>query len=133
MTWDIIREILSYVVTGASTALAGGTIMHFKAKRKTENQKARQEENVADAGRFANLEREIQFLDKRLESYRYVQIVQNKKVSGMQKVITIMIGQKKYAEQHICLNLTCCERVPELGKFSTEDPIIDKNDEKESM
>lgn len=52
MTWEIIREILSYAVTGLSTAVAGGTFMFFKAKRKTENQKARQEENTADTGRF---------------------------------------------------------------------------------
>lgn len=134
MTWDIIREVLSYVVTGASTALAGGTIMHFKAKRKTENQKARQEENTADAGRFENLEREIQFLDKRLEKYRYDQIVAEKKMTGIQRTLTITIGQKRYAEQHICLNLPCGDRLPGLGEFSTEEPKFEKNtNEKESM
>jgi hypothetical protein len=122
------------VITGISTAIAGGTFMHFKAKRKTENQKARQEENTADAGRFSNLEREIQFLDKRLESYRYVQQIQDKKMVGMQKLITVVIGQKRYAEQHICLNLPCQERIPGLGEFSTEEPKMEKtNNEKESM
>lgn len=134
MTWDIIREALSYLITGISTAIAGGTFMFFKAKRKIENQKARQEENTADSGRFSNLEREIQFLDKRLESYRYVQQIQDKKMAGMQKLITVVIGQKKYAEQHICLNLPCLDRIPNLGEFSTEEPKLEKTShEKESM
>ena len=88
------KDILSYLITGLTTALAGGTFIHFKAKRKTENQKARQEENAADTGRFENLEREIKFLDKRLENYRYQQLIQDKKMAGMQRILTITIGQK---------------------------------------
>lgn len=133
MTWEIIREILSFIGTGVSAAIAGGTFIHFKAKRKTENQKARQEENTADAGRFVNLEREIQFLDQRLEKYRYVQQTQEKKMQGMQRVITIIYGQKKYAEQHICLNLPCGDRLPGLGEYTTEEPKIERTNEKESV
>ncbi|MDP3399113.1 MAG: hypothetical protein Q8S23_08200 [Bacteroidales bacterium] len=131
---SILSEIFTHLVTGLSTAIAGGTFIHFRAKRKTEDQKARQEENAADSGRFSNLEREIQFLDKRLESYRYVQQIQDKKMAGMQKLITVVIGQKRYAEQHICLNLPCLDRIPNLGEFSTEEPKLDKTShEKESM
>ena len=126
MTWEIIREILSYAVTGLSTAIAGGTFIHFKTKRKTETQRARQEENNAGAGRFENLEREIQFLDKRLEKYRYDQIVAEKKMTGIQRTLTITIGQKRYAEQHICLNLPCGDRMPGLGEYTTEEPKIEK-------
>lgn len=131
---SILSEIFTHLVTGLSTAIAGGTFIHFRAKRKTEDQKARQEENAADSGRFSNLEREIQFLDKRIESYRYVQQIQDKKMAGMQKLITVVIGQKRYAEQHICLNLPCLDRVPNLGEFSTEEPKLEKTShEKESM
>lgn len=133
MNTSVISEILSYLITGISTAIAGGTFIHFKAKRKTETQKARQEENNADAGRFENLEREIQFLDKRLEKYRYDQIVAEKKMTGIQRTLTITIGQKRYAEQHICLNLPCGDRLPVLGEYSTEDPKIERTNEKESM
>ena len=52
MNTSVISEILSYLITGISTAIAGGTFIHFKAKRKTETQRARQEENNADTGRF---------------------------------------------------------------------------------
>lgn len=133
MNTSVISEILSYLITGISTAIAGGTFIHFKAKRKTETQRARQEENNADAGRFENLEREIQFLDKRLEKYRYDQIVAEKKMTGIQRTLTITIGQKRYAEQHICLNLPCGDRLPGLGEYSTEDPKIERTNEKESM
>lgn len=133
MNTSVISEILSYLITGLSTAIAGGTFIHFKAKRKIETQKARQEENNADAGRFENLEREIQFLDKRLEKYRYDQIVAEKKMTGIQRTLTITIGQKRYAEQHICLNLPCGDRLPGLGEYSTEDPKIERTNEKESM
>lgn len=122
------KDILSYLITGLTTALAGGTFIHFKAKRKTENQKARQEENAADTGRFENLEREIKFLDKRLENYRYQQLIQDKKMAGMQRILTITIGQKKHAERHICLNLPCKDRMPGLGCFNSEDPKIEDDD-----
>ncbi len=134
MNSSIITEIISYAITGISTAVAGGTFIHFKAKRKTETQKARQEENTADAGRFKVLEDEIRFLDKRLENYRHDQLNQERKISGMQKILTVTIGQKKYAEQHICLNLPCLDRIPNLGEFSTEEPKLEKsNHENESM
>lgn len=133
MNTSVISEILSYLITGISTAIAGGTFIHFKAKRKTETQKARQEENNADAGRFENLEREIQFLDKRLEKYRYDQIVAEKKMTGIQRTLTITIGQKRYAEQHICLNLPCGDRLPGLGEYTTEEPKIERTNEKESV
>lgn len=133
MNTSVISEIFSYLITGISTAIAGGTFIHFKAKRKTETQRARQEENNADAGRFENLEREIQFLDKRLEKYRYDQIVAEKKMTGIQRTLTITIGQKRYAEQHICLNLPCGDRLPGLGEYTTEEPKIERTNEKESV
>lgn len=122
---SFITESLTYLITGLSTAVAGGTFIHFKAKRKTENQKARQEENAADTGRFDNLVREVQFLDKRLERYRYSQLTQEKKMRGMQKVLTKTIGYKKYAEEHICLNLECQDRIPELGAYKTAEEKIE--------
>ncbi len=134
MKSTLLPEVLSYLFTGLSTALAGGTFIHFRAKRKTENQRARQEENTADAGRFKVLEDEIKFLDKRLENYRHEQLNQERKITGMQKILTVTIGQKKYAEQHICLNLSCLDRIPNLGEFSTEEPKLEKsNHENESM
>lgn len=123
----LLREIITYIVTGASTAVAGGTFMHFRAKKIIENQRARQEENLADSGKFENLEKEIAFLDKRLETYRYSQEKMEKKLSGMQKILTISIGQKKYAEYRICQDLTCTDRRPALGEFHTEDLELTKN------
>ena len=125
MNSALLSQALSYIITGLSTAIAGGTFIHFKAKRKTENQRARQEENTADAGRFKILEDEIKFLDKRLENYRYMQLVQERKLSGMQKVLTTTIGQKKFAEKHICLNLNCLERIPEIGTYKSEDEKLE--------
>jgi len=127
MKSSIIPEILSYLATGISTAIAGGTFIHFKAKRKTETQRARQEENVADLGRFENLVREVQFLDKRLEKYRYIQLRQEKKMQGMQSILTKTIGCKKYAEQHICLNIPCTDRIPEFGSYKTVDEKLEEN------
>ena len=141
MTWDIIREALSYLITGISTAIAGGTFMFFKAKRKIENQKARQEENTADSGRFQNLQAEIKYLDDRIEKYRKQQVFQEEQsrrmISGMQKIVTVMIGQKKYAEFHLCEDVSCSERIPTLGSFKSKDieeliEYFGKN-EKESM
>lgn len=136
MTWEIIREALSYFITGVSTAVAGGTFMFFKAKRKIENQKARQEENTADAGRFQNLQAEIQYLDERIEKYRKQQVFQEeqsrRKIDGMQKIVLVMISQKKYAEYHLCKDISCPDRVPTLGTFKTDDVAIEDKDERNS-
>lgn len=136
MTWEIVREILSYVITGLSTAIAGGTFIHFKAKRKTENQKARQEENTADAGKFQNLQAEIKFMDERLDKYRTQQIYQEeqskRRTAGLQRTMTLVIGQKKYAEYHICKDIGCPDRMPVLGTFKTEDAQIDEENERDS-
>lgn len=136
MTIDFIKEIITYLLTAISSAVASGTVIHFKAKKKIENQKARQEENVANQGLFENLQKEISFLDKRLEiyrkdqeNYRSEQIRQEKKISGMQRILTITIGQKKYAEKHICLNIPCLQRIPVLGTYQTAEESIDKEQE----
>jgi hypothetical protein len=123
-----LLEMLSYLATGLSTALAGGAFIHFKAKRKTAHQKARQEENTADSGRFKVLEDEIRFLGKRLEYYRHDQLSQERKIQGMQKILTVTIGQKKYAERHICLRLDCKDRMPDLGSFITEDAKFEEHE-----
>lgn len=128
MKSTLLPEVLSYLFTGLSTALAGGTFIHFRAKRKTENQRARQEENTADAGRFKVLEDEIKFLDKRLENYRHEQLTQERKIQGMQRIISVTIGQKKYAEKHICLNLPCPDRMPDIGTYETEDAKIEEDE-----
>lgn len=127
MKSSIIPEILSYLATGISTAIAGGTFIHFKAKRKTETQKARQEENVADFGRFDNLQKLVTYQGKLLDQFMYTQQVQEKKLRGMQRVLSTAIGNKKYAEQHICLDLSCLERVPKFGSYTTVEEKLEEN------
>lgn len=46
--------------------------------------------------------------------------VLTRKVSGLEKVVSREIVRREYAERHICLNLECKERVPELGHYSSE-------------
>lgn len=137
METSILTDILKNILTTALGMFAGGTFIHFKAKRKTENQKARQEENVADAGRFENLQKEITYLDQRLEKYRYVQQEQDRVIRGMQKIQKTLIGQKKYAEFHLCQDVNCPDRIPALGSFKSKDieELIDdnKSNEKESV
>lgn len=130
MDSSIIREVFSYLITGASTAVAGGTFIHFKAKRKMETQKARQEENIADAGRFENLQKEIVFLDQRLSTYRRQQEKQNKRIARLEKIVSVTKTQKVYAEARICNNTPCQDRIPPLGTFATPNENID--DERDS-
>jgi uncharacterized protein HemX len=144
METSILTEVLKNVITAAIGMFAGGTFIHFKAKRKTENQKARQEENVADSGKFENLKKEIDYLGHRLEEYRtdqkaqeYTQKEQYRVIRGMQKIQKTLIGQKKYAEYHLCQDLACPVRIPTLGTFKSKDieELIEesKKNEKDSM
>ena len=144
METSILTEVLKNILTAGIGMFAGGTFIHFKAKRKTENQKARQEENTAAAGKFENLKKEIEYLGQRLEQYRstqkeqeYVQKEQDRVIKGMQKIQKTLIGQKKYAEYHLCQDLSCPVRIPTLGTFKSKDieELIEENKkhEKESM
>ena len=137
METSILTEVLKNILTAGIGMFAGGTFIHFKAKRKTENQKARQEENTADAGKFENLKKEIEYLGQRLEQYRSTQKEQDRVIKGMQKIQKTLIGQKKYAEYHLCQDLSCPVRIPTLGTFKSKDieELIEesKKHEKESM
>jgi hypothetical protein len=131
-------ETLLYALSGIATTLAGLNIAQFfsfRAQRKKINAQSQQEENTADAGKFENLQKEIDFLGKLVDKYRaetvsqaeqikFTQQEQERKISGMQKVFAKVITQKRYAEHNICINLDCIDRKPALGEFHTEEPEL---------
>lgn len=127
-------ESFVYILSGLSTALAGLNISQyffFRSQRKKASATAEQEQNTADAGKFENLEKEIEFLGKLVDKYRseseqarFSQLNFDRKLKGIQKLLSREIGLKKYAEKHICLNVECKDRRPSLGDFHTEDSEI---------
>lgn len=127
-------ESFVYILSGLSTALAGLNISQyffFRSQRKKADASAEQEQNTADAGKFENLEKEIEFLGKLVDKYRseseqarFKQENFDRRLRGIQKLLSREIGLKKYAEKHICLNIECKDRRPGLGEFHTEDPVI---------
>jgi len=133
-----IMETLLYAISGIASALAGLNFIQFfsfRAQRKKINAESQQSQNTADAGKFENLDKEIEFLGKLVEKYRAETVAQGeqlkfkqqdheRQLKGIQKLLSKEVGQKKYAEHHICLNTECKDRKPGLGEFHTEDPII---------
>lgn len=127
-------ESFVYILSGLSTALAGLNISQyffFRSQRKKASASAEQEQNIADAGKFENLEKEIEFLGKLVDKYRseseqakFNQQTFDRRLKGIQKLLSREIGLKKYAEKHICLNVECKERRPSLGEFHTDDSEI---------
>ena len=60
---------------------------------------------------------ENQELGKKIREYDYKLGEVERKVSGMERVITEEISRRDFAEKNICLNLKCQERKPKLGEF----------------
>lgn len=131
-------EILSYVGPALGGIVGGGTFMHYRAR-------AKQEKNTAKKGEFEILQQQIEFqgtlitnfqndallkddrimkLEKENEEIRFLQVKHERKLSGIQKLLTKEVGHKKYAEKHICINVDCNLRKPALGEFHTEDPEV---------
>ncbi len=127
-----------YILTGVSTALAGLNISQyffFKSQRKKAAATAEQEQNTADDGKFELLKKQIEFQTLLVAQYREEQNVQldkikylqhdyERRLKGIQKLLSKEVGSKKYAEKHICLNVECKDRRPGLGEFHTEDPVM---------
>lgn len=67
--------------------------------------------------RNKNLVEENYSLQKKLREYDYKLGEVERKVSGMERVITEEISRRDFAEKNICLNLKCQERKPKLGEF----------------
>lgn len=112
--------------------------MHYRSR-------ANQEKNTAKAGEFEILQKQIVFqgelikgfqddallkddrigkLEREKEEIRFLQGKHERKLSGIQRLLTKEVGLKKYAERHICLNVDCKIRKPALGEFHTADPDI---------
>ncbi len=62
--------------------------------------------------------------DKKLREYDYKLGEVERKVSGMERVITEEISRRDFAEKNICLNLKCQERMPKSGEFKYNYKLI---------
>lgn len=133
-----IFEVLSYILPALGGIVGGGTFMHYRAR-------AKQEKNTAKKGEFEILQQQIEFqgtlitnfqndsllkddrimkLEKEKEEIKFLQGKHDRKLSGIQKLLTKEVGHKRYAERHICLNVECNLRKPALGEFHTDDPEV---------
>lgn len=67
---------------------------------------------------------ENQELGKKIREYDYKLGEVERKVSGMERVITEEISRRDFAEKNICLNLKCQERMPKSGEFKYNYKLI---------
>lgn len=139
-------ETLVYTISGIASALAGLNFIQFfsfRAQKKKINAESQQSQNVADAGRFDNMQKEIEFLGKLVDKYRSENVTQgdqlkfkqqehDRQLKGINQFLNKAVGQKKYAEHHICLDVDCPTRKPNLGEFHTEDPVFQSESEQSS-
>lgn len=85
------------------------------------------EEKIALAEENSKLLTDNYNLKSKISEYDY-EISDIKRVqAGILKSQNAIFGQLKYAQNHICLNLPCQDRVPTLGTYK------DKEHEKESV
>lgn len=67
---------------------------------------------------------ENQELGKKIREYDYKLGEVERKISGMERVITEEISRRDFAEKNICLNLKCQERMPKSGEFKYNYKLI---------
>lgn len=127
-----------------SSLFAGTTIFQFiffRAQRKKASAEASQEGAKADGLNLDNirsllelqgkqlleaekrngeLSKENDILRQKLREYDYKLEQFERKIKGMERIISSEIARRSYAEHHICLNLDCKNRKPGLGEFKLE-------------
>lgn len=115
------------VVSIAGTFVAGGgltAIINRKLNKRTDEAKARQEEAAADASEFDNLKNtyksDIEELRHEVKELKSRDASKERRLNGLQRVMTAIIARKDYAEYHFCSDLGCQTRLPPIGTFRTE-------------
>lgn len=124
-----------------SSLFAGTTIFQFiffRSQRKKASAEAEQEGARADGLNLENirsllelqgkqlldsekrngeLSKENDILRQKLREYDYKLEQFERKIKGMERIISSEIARREYAEKHICLNLECKDRIPTLGEY----------------
>ncbi len=119
---DILNNLGA--IGGILTIVGGGFwfVANWKAKRTVETSKAEQTEaetdKLHDEIRKANYEwqheQALKFEEFKKES--------NRKIHGMQRVLTYMLGDKRQEEFFHCSDVKCTLRDPALGKYKRSLP-----------
>ena len=124
-----------------SSLFAGTTIFQFiffRSQRKKASAEAEQEGARADGLNLENirsllelqgkqlldsekrngeLSKENDILRQKLREYDYKLEQFERKIKGMERIISSEIARREYAEKYICLNLECKDRIPTLGEY----------------
>lgn len=137
-------EILPTILAILSVVFAGTTLIQLftiKAQKDKAKISVKVEQAKADEMNLANLKQALivkgetmlmvekanQALIK--ESYERDRIQREtsyklgeleRKVSGMERIITEEIARRSFAENNICLNKNCELRIPKIGEFNTK-------------
>lgn len=125
-------ETLSIIISLFGGAAGIGTllwyILNLRAKKKVENANAELASAEADAKASENWKNLVDKLEHRLEQTEFKLDTSDKKLSGIQRLLTALISRKSYAEYHFCGEISCQQRKPPLGTFSTPNELQDKNE-----
>lgn len=72
--------------------------------------------NALDKAKY-NIDEHI----KKIKEYEYKATERDRKIDGMQKVLTKEVGKKKFAESRICLVEGCDLRKPDIDTFNSDE------------
>lgn len=120
---DVIGASTSTVESVASAADSAADRYEAAMEKRFEMQEryyAEREKRIDAEANNHELEIRIQSLERWKEEADHLRNENARKIDGVQRLLTEMIGRANHAEHHICMNVDCHERKPILGTFNKD-------------
>ena len=118
-----IGEIISALGGAAGLGTLLWYAINLRSKKKVEKAAAEKAAAEADSKVSDNWQRFAEKIEKEYAELKdSFKILENRQML-VERALSDTTIQKRYAEYHLCTDLSCTDRKPPLGSFKTEDSI----------
>lgn len=118
-----IGEIISALGGAAGLGTLLWYAINLRSKKKVEKATAEKAAAEADSKVSDNWQRFAEKIEKEYAELKdSFKILENRQML-VERALSDTTIQKRYAEYHLCTDLSCTDRKPPLGSFKTEDSI----------
>ena len=118
-----IGEIISALGGAAGLGTLLWYAINLRSKKKVEKAAAEKAAAEADSKVSDNWQRFAEKIEKEYAELKdSFKILENRQML-VERALSDTTIQKRYAEYHLCTDLSCTDRKPPLGTFKTEDSI----------
>ena len=114
-------EVISAIGGAAGIGTMLWYAINLRAKRKLEKAAAESASAEADGKVADNWQRFAEKIQGEYDSLSGRFQVLEQRQLRVERALSMTTNQKRYAEYHLCTDLSCTDRKPPIGTFKTED------------